>query len=291
MKKNYKKMLSVLCLGLIGMSAYAQGTWKALGTEAAITAGTNIETGIFNLTVAHSDGGAAAVIGKSDVGAPHFDCNGITWDNEAIIQGGTNGMYFALKPASTGIIDVSIKMGSAKATFAVELADAFATDLTTLTTVTAPVAASTAYAASPIFLNAANYTTPTVTETLSDGTVTTGTWNGTVAINTSGANQWLAMSFPVTANKIYVVGCFGSKLMLRGINYSLTSAVNQVLSNKGISFNGKEVTNTNNLPIEIYNVLGKKVAASSTTISTANLQKGIYIVKAVGLAGTFKFSL
>jgi hypothetical protein len=83
-----------------------------------------------------------------------------------------------------------------------------------------------------------------------------------------------------------------------GINYYYLSATNvviagvaNVLADKGISFNGKEITNKNSLEIEVYNVLGKKVATSTTNIATANFQKGVYIVKAAGSTGAMKFSI
>jgi hypothetical protein len=72
---------------------------------------------------------------------------------------------------------------------------------------------------------------------------------------------------------------------------SVSTGINQVMSDLGISFNGTEVVNTKGLNIEVYSVLGKKVAASKTSISTSNLQKGIYIVRAAGLNGSLKFSI
>ena len=66
------------------------------------------------------------------------------------------------------------------------------------------------------------------------------------------------------------------------------SAVNKVLSDKGVSFNGTEILNPKGLSLEIYNVLGKKVASSTTSISTSNFQKGVYIVRAAGLNDSLK---
>ncbi len=80
-----------------------------------------------------------------------------------------------------------------------------------------------------------------------------------------------------------------------GINYyyvstGVYSGVNKVLTDKGVAYNGTEVTNSNNLPIEVYNVLGKRVASATTAISTANFQKGIYIVRVTGTKDVLKFS-
>ena len=73
--------------------------------------------------------------------------------------------------------------------------------------------------------------------------------------------------------------------------YNSTLAVNQVLSDKGVSFNGTVVINTQGLDIEVYSVLGKKVATSKTNISTANFQKGVYVVRATGTNDSLKFSI
>lgn len=67
--------------------------------------------------------------------------------------------------------------------------------------------------------------------------------------------------------------------------------INPVLSDKGVSFNGTEILNTHNLPIEVYDVLGKKVASSMTSIPTTNFQKGIYIVRASELNNSLKICI
>jgi len=68
------------------------------------------------------------------------------------------------------------------------------------------------------------------------------------------------------------------------------TSVNKVLADKGVAFNGTEISNLNGLNLEIYNVLGKRVASSTTSISTANFQKGIYIARVAGSNETLKFS-
>ena len=55
MKKNLLKIVSILALGLISVSASAQGVWKASGTEAAIPVSTETGFGITGLTCMHSD--------------------------------------------------------------------------------------------------------------------------------------------------------------------------------------------------------------------------------------------
>jgi len=69
------------------------------------------------------------------------------------------------------------------------------------------------------------------------------------------------------------------------------TAVNPVLSDQGVSFNGTEITNSKGLTLEVYNVLGKKVASSMTFIPTANFQKGVYIVRASGMNNSLKICI
>lgn len=69
------------------------------------------------------------------------------------------------------------------------------------------------------------------------------------------------------------------------------SAVKQVLSDKGVSFNGTEILNNKGLAIEVYSVLGKKVAVSKASIPTANFQKGVYIVRISGSNDSLKICI
>ena len=66
------------------------------------------------------------------------------------------------------------------------------------------------------------------------------------------------------------------------------SAVNQVLSDKGVAFNGTEILNPKGLSLEVYNILGRKVAGSLTAIPTANFAKGVYIVRISGSNDSLK---
>jgi hypothetical protein len=279
MKKIYLKMFSILLIGSIGVSAYAQGTWKTTGTEAAIAPSTAITmTGITGLECMHSD--AATVLGKTDVGATSVSYHGVTWSNESYIQGSTNVMYYAFRPTSDGILDIPVKMSGGKKTFVLELTDAcqYSSVLADLTA---------AYqTGDQIFAVADNYTLPLVYDTYNN---TTGTWNGTVAINSSTVNQYLVMSFPVVANKTYVVGVVGSKLMLKGVNYIVTTSVKETPAIKGISFNGTQVLNEKGQKIELYNISGKLITRSSSSISTDNLPKGVYVVRITGSNGVMKF--
>jgi len=284
MKKNYKKMMSILCLGLIGVSAYAQGTWKAAGTEATVAPGTEMTyVGIYGLSVMHSEAAAAGVIGKSDVGSPTVSYNGIDWDNPAIIQGATNVMYYTLTPTSNGTLDISVKMGSGKNTFVFELTDAFTSSYANLAAlITANPVATT------IIATAADFTTPTVTNSVDNSTAT---WNGTAAINTTGANVYQVLSFTVKANKTYVVGVVGSKLMVRGINYILAPAgVVSANADKKI-FNIQNPAKGNvtfqmneSVQVGIFNTVGvlvsqKLVSPSENKVDISRLVPGVYFIK------------
>ncbi len=144
-----------------------------------------------------------------------------------------------------------------------------------------------------MFASTSNYTLPQVYDTYNN---TTNTWNGTAAINTSAAVQYMVMSFPVTANKIYVVGVAGSKLQLRGINYTLTtSAVASVNSDKKIfsiqnSGNGNLVLQMKeSVKIGIYNTLGvlmsqKLVSPSGNSVDISRLVPGVYFIKDINRA-------
>jgi hypothetical protein len=56
------------------------------------------------------------------------------------------------------------------------------------------------------------------------------------------------------------------------------------------SFNGSEIVNAKGLSLQVFNASGKRIIASSaTTISTAQLPKGVYIVREIGTSNTLKF--
>lgn len=81
-----------------------------------------------------------------------------------------------------------------------------------------------------------------------------------------------------------------------GINYYMISATNVISSVKnpvadlGVTFNGIEILNPNKVSLEVYNVLGKKVAVSNTNISVTKFEKGVYFVRTPDAKGAMKFS-
>lgn len=82
-----------------------------------------------------------------------------------------------------------------------------------------------------------------------------------------------------------------------GLNYYYLSATNvvtstqNVLTDKGISYDGSQITNSKNLNVEVFNVLGKLVTSSKTDINTSNLPRGVYMVRAEGVNGAMKISV
>jgi len=70
----------------------------------------------------------------------------------------------------------------------------------------------------------------------------------------------------------------------------VTSSGN-VLSDKGVSFNGSEILNNKGLFLEVYNVLGKKITSSMTSIPTADFKKGVYIIRSSGLNDALKICI
>ncbi len=70
----------------------------------------------------------------------------------------------------------------------------------------------------------------------------------------------------------------------------IPTSVPAVLADKGVFFNGTEVLNPNKLTLEVYNVLGKRVAVTNTNISVSKLEKGVYFVRTPDAKGALKFS-
>ncbi len=269
MKKNYTKLFSILCLGLISVSSYAQGTWQAITPDpspgATIAVGTELGFGITGLTVMNT--APEGVTQKSDAGAP---ADGIFTPTGILQANTTNASYYAFKPASSGVLKVACKIGNNKPMFIYELAE---TDLAT--------------AATSGNVIASGYGTA-VTATLSDGSAFTEGITFTAV--SPATNTYTTFTFNVTGGKVYAIGCTGSKLMLRGVDYTIVNGTPNVLADKGISFDGKTVINSMNKNIEIYNVLGKLIGKSSANFSMSELPKGIYIVRAEGINGAYKFT-
>lgn len=69
-------------------------------------------------------------------------------------------------------------------------------------------------------------------------------------------------------------------------NFSL---VENIFAEKGVSFNGKMLTNDKNITLKLYNVAGQEVIKSNSTIDMTKYAKGIYMVYADGVSSALKF--
>ena len=265
-----KKSLLLIAVIAATMSANAQGIWKSTGTEASIAAGTEITTGITDLKCVHSDG--AGVVGKGDSGATDVTYNGVTWDNKAMIQGSSNGMYYAFLPAKSGVLDVAVKMGSGKKTFVLEVKDEVFTGIPA--TVGDLAALTGGFATGDLLVSVSNL--PLVFDTHNQ---TTGTWDNSTAIQSTGGNVYMVMSFPVTAGKTYAVGCTGSKFMLRGLSFTTTTSANNIPASKAT------VVST-----EYYNIAGAKLSKPCKGINIAKktMSDGSVVTSKIVISNSIK---
>jgi hypothetical protein len=285
MKNLYLKLFSVLFLGFIGISTYAQGTWKAIGTEVAISPSTEITImGITSLSCMHSD--ASSIVGKSDATPTVVTYNGITWDNLGLLQGSTNDMFYAFLPSVSGTLDINAKMGSGKKSFILELTDACWTFLGS--TGNLALLTSTFPTVGNILATPAYFTTPSVYDTYH---ASSGTWDGsaTSVFQSSGSNVWTVMSFAVTAGKTYVIGVIGSKFMLRGVSLAVTTSISDYKAPQIMMFPNPAVENVSINVVEpsqigIYNSSGMLmkhllVSPPQNSINISDLNPGLYFVR------------
>ena len=131
---------------------------------------------------------------------------------------------------------------------------------------------------------------------ITDGTNLLGSF--TPPTSASDAATIVTGTYTGGAGVIYIYGYINAFNIYRieatanvGTTVLTTTAVSAVSADKAISFNGTEVVNTKGLDIEVYNVLGKKVAASKTNIVTTNFQKGIYVVRVSGTNESLKINI
>ncbi len=109
-------------------------------------------------------------------------------------------------------------------------------------------------------------------------------------------NVYFLGSYTTTASGTLTLYSKGSGMYVGAIGVGVVipqsvAGINPVLSDKGVSFNGTEIVNTKGLSLEVYNVLGKRVAHSKTTIPTVNFQKGVYIVRVSGSNDSLKICI
>lgn len=178
-----------------------------------------------------------AVDNKGD-DAAEVTFNGVTYggtSDKNILQGETNGQYFAFTPAFDGTLDVAVKMGANKKGYVIEIDAATlgaAMEVGTMTandviTQIGNVCSAVQAMADPSL----GVTNPTVTG-VGANIAAGATFDGTTNFNDTGANEYEIISVPAKANNIYIVGCDGSKLMFRGASLiGYTSGINGVVAN------------------------------------------------------------
>lgn len=99
-----------------------------------------------------------------------------------------------------------------------------------------------------------------------------------------------SVTYTGPATKLYLFGNQAVNLYyMKVTNYDVTTSLKENLEVSGVSFNGQQILNENNLSLEVYNVLGKLVAKSTSSIDTDNFQKGIFIVRSNDSKGILKF--
>lgn len=262
-----KRTLLIVMAIFTSVVMNAQGIWFAAANETTYAASTELGFGIENLQCMHSD--ASGIVEKTDEGAPVVEYNGVTYDNAAFIQGSNNGMFYAFLPSADGTLDISVKMSSNKKTFVLELKDElFTASLgTTVGDIATLCLLGTADLESLPLISTDVSNFPTVYDTY---TKSETTWDGTLAPQETGESVYMVFSFPVTSGKTYAFGCFGSKIMIRGVNF-VTGGTNVDLTN----FDATVVSE------EYYSITGQRLAEP---------QKGLNIIKKIMSDGTIKTS-
>jgi len=123
--------------------------------------------------------------------------------------------------------------------------------------------------------------------------VTDGTnYVGAVAFPAANALNDGTITYTGGAATLYVYCNAACNLTYLSVtNTVLPNSLKAVLSDKGVSFNGTEILNNKGLSIEVYSVLGKRIANSTSSISTTNFQKGVYVVRVVGTNDALKIKI
>lgn len=124
---------------------------------------------------------------------------------------------------------------------------------------------------------------------VTDGTTLIGTVNFPV---TSGEITDGTITYTGGAATLYVFCNNACNLYyLSATNVVVPTSVEDVFADSGIRFDGRTVINENNKDIEVYSVVGKLIGKTNQDFSMSSLPKGVYLVKAAGLNGAYKFVL
>lgn len=175
---------------------------------------------------------------KSD-NATEVTYNGVTYGGESdknILQGETNGMFFAFTPAFDGTLDVAVKMGANKKGYVIEIDPVVLAAAMEVPSFTAQDAitqlGNVCSAVQGMADPSLGVTNPTVTgvgANIAGGSA----FDGTTNFNDTGANEYEVISIEAKGGHIYIIGCDGSKLMFRGASLiGYTAGINGVVADK-----------------------------------------------------------
>ena len=108
-------------------------------------------------------------------------------------------------------------------------------------------------------------------------------------------NVYLLGSYTATAAGTLTIYSKGSGMYVNaigvGVSIPATTNTNNTFKNNEVYFNGTEIVNSNNIAIEVFNVLGKRVLTTSTSVSVRELSQGIYIIRAEGSKEVLKIKI
>lgn len=121
--------------------------------------------------------------------------------------------------------------------------------------------------------------------------VTGGTVNSPADATSTGVSNAAYVDVEITADAADVTikeTAGGYRIKTLTLTKASTSSVKTSFAEKGIQLKGSVLSNDNNMALKVFNVLGKQVEKSNTSIDMAKLPKGIYLVYAQGLDEAMK---
>ncbi|MBQ9236815.1 MAG: hypothetical protein IJ183_02725 [Prevotella sp.] len=272
-----KKIFTLAAIAAFAVAANAQNETVLLN-ETAMEAQTVVTSPNGTFKYAASEATSA----KSDNGY-EISFNGVTYaEGVGYSQGSTNVMSWVAQPVADGAIDFSIKMGGNKKFYVIEFDAAKYLDDAgeELTIEGAYATAAGTGLCSDFVTNAADYISyPSISgigirdDAAKTQRTLSGSWDGTTPITAelnpektaekgkdTYDNEYEVVSIPAKAGNVYVVGCAGSKLMVRAISYIASpSAVAGIAEAKAEAAAPVKVITANGIQIGKYNIAGQQV--------------------------------
>jgi len=92
------------------------------------------------------------------------------------------------------------------------------------------------------------------------------------------------------ATTLYLFCNSACNLYYLSVTNFVLAGVNTTYADKGITYNGVLIKNSKHLNLEIYDVIGKKIATTNKDFSLESFPKGVYVVKAEGIEKSMKIS-